>query len=48
VFSRTDAFLGYLMRRWDEGCHNAAQLTREIRAMGFAGSSVMVRRRVAA
>jgi transposase len=48
VFSRTDVFLGYLRRRWDEGCHNAAQLTREIQALGFAGSAVMVRRRVAA
>jgi transposase len=47
VTSRTDAFLGYLRRRWDEGCHNAAQLTREIRAMGFGGTAVMVRRRVA-
>ena len=47
VTSRTDAFLDYLRRRWDEGCHNAAQLTREIRAMGFGGTAVMVRRRVA-
>jgi transposase len=47
VTSRTDPFLDYLRRRWDEGCHNAAQLTREIRALGFSGSSVMVRRRVA-
>jgi transposase len=48
VSSRTDAFLGYLRRRWDEGCHNAAQLTREIQSLGFAGSAVMVRRRGAA
>src|SRR5262249_40960389 len=47
VFSRTDAFLGYLKSRWDEGCHNAARLTREIQAMGFGGTAVMVRRRVA-
>jgi transposase len=47
VTSRTDPFLDYLRRRWDEGCHNAAQLTREIRALGFAGTAVMVRRRVA-
>src|SRR5262249_34832699 len=46
VTSRTDAFLGYLRRRWDEGCHNAAQLTREIQALGFGGTAVMVRRRV--
>ena len=48
VSGRTDPFLGYLKRRWDEGCRNAAQLTREIQAMGFGGTSVMVRRRVAA
>src|SRR6516165_7881398 len=47
VTGRTDRFLDYLRRRWDEGCHNAAQLTREIRAMGFGGTAVMVRRRVA-
>jgi transposase len=47
VFSRTDAFLGHLKSRWDEGCHNAAQLTREIQALGFGGTAVMVRRRVA-
>jgi transposase len=47
VFSRTDRFLDHLRRRWDEGCRNAAQLTREIRAMGFGGTAVMVRRRVA-
>jgi transposase len=47
VTSRTDRFLDYPRRRWDEGCHNAAQLTREIQAMGFGGTAVMVRRRVA-
>jgi hypothetical protein len=26
--SRTDAFLDYPKRRWEEGCHNAAQLIR--------------------
>jgi transposase len=46
VTSRTDPFLDYLRARWDEGCHNAAQLTREIQAMGFGGTAVMVRRRV--
>jgi transposase len=45
--SRTDAFLDYLKRRWEEGCHNAAQLIREIQVLGFSGSSVMIRRRVA-
>jgi transposase len=47
VTSSTDPFIDYLRRRWDEGCHNAARLTEEIRALGFRGSSLMVRRRVA-
>ncbi|HEY2159361.1 MAG TPA: hypothetical protein VGH33_27290 [Isosphaeraceae bacterium] len=47
VTSRTNRFLDYLRRRWHEGCHNAAQLTRGIRAVGFGGAAVMVRRRVA-
>jgi transposase len=45
--SRTDPFVDSLRRRWDEGCHNAARLTEEIRALGFGGSYLMVRRRVA-
>jgi transposase len=47
VFSRTDPFLDYLKRRWEEGCHNAAQLTREVQALGYGGTAIMVRRRVA-
>ena len=42
VAPRTDAFLDYLRRRWDEGCHNAAQLTREIRACWGRPTSVSV------
>jgi transposase len=33
-----DPYRAYLMHRWGEGCHNASQLTREIRAMGYAHS----------
>jgi transposase len=33
----------YLRRRWDEGCHNAVQLWREIRERGFAGGTSTVR-----
>jgi len=36
-----DAYLG---RRWDEGCHNAAQLWRELRAQGFRGGVRSVER----
>jgi transposase len=46
--SLLDKFLVYLQRRWEEGCHSAAQLYREVRNQGFAGSQYMVRRRVAA
>ena len=30
-------FAGYLKRRWEEGCHNAAALWREIQAQGYRG-----------
>ncbi len=34
-----DPYVPYLLHRWDEGCRNASQLWREIRAMGYAQSS---------
>ena len=37
----------YLRRRWAEGCHSAARLWDELRARGFGGSAVTVRRHVA-
>lgn len=36
-------FEGYLRRRWDEGCRNAAQLWRELREQGFEGGSSILR-----
>jgi transposase len=33
----------YLDRRWEEGCHNASQLWREMRERGFAGRHSIVR-----
>jgi transposase len=36
-------FRGYLERRWQEGCHNTAQLWREIREQGYPGSRSTVR-----
>jgi transposase len=33
----------HLERRWREGCHNAAQLWRELRDQGFTGKSGTVR-----
>jgi transposase len=45
--SRTDPFVDYLRKRWNEGCQNAAQLMRELAAYGFKGSYCSVRRKVA-
>lgn len=38
-----DPFKGYLLRRWNEGCHNAAQLFREIQKQGYPGQITIVR-----
>lgn len=38
-----DTFVGYLRQRWEEGCHNAAQLWREIQQQGFAGCQSALR-----
>ena len=45
--SIVDPYAAHLQRRWREGCHNAAQLWREIRAQGFPGRAVIVRQWVA-
>jgi transposase len=45
--SRIDRHLAYLSRRWAEGCHNSAQLHREIRSKGYRGSGSSVRHFVA-
>ena len=37
-------FAAYLERRWQEGCHNSAQLWREIREQGFPGGQIAVYR----
>ncbi len=39
---RLAAFDAYLRRRWEEGCHNASQLFREIKAQGYPGSASYV------
>jgi len=43
-----DEFTDYLRRRWEQGCHSAARLYRELQMQGFGGSLYMVRRRVVA
>lgn len=45
--SRTDPHSDFLRKRWDEGCHNAAQLFRELKNQGISVSYCSVRRRVA-
>lgn len=42
--SALDRHLGYVERRWAEGCHNSAQLWRELRDQGFNGGYDIVRR----
>lgn len=42
-----DSALGDLRRRWNEGCRNARQLTRDLRDRGFLCSYGMVRRQTA-
>jgi transposase len=42
-----DPFTDYIRQRWEEGCHNAAQISRELMANGFEGSYYVIRRRVA-
>ena len=42
--SAVDVHAEYLRRRWNEGCHNAAQLWEEIRERGFRGQLRTVQR----
>ena len=41
------AYEGYLLRRWNEGCHNGRRLWRELRAAGYTCSETTVARFVA-
>lgn len=42
--SKLDKYLPYLRERWEQGCHNATELAREITAQGFRGADSLVRR----
>ena len=44
VKSFLDAFVHHLQQRFDAGCRNASQLWREVRDLGFTGSTKQVRR----
>jgi transposase len=39
-----DGFTTYLHQRWNQGCTDAAVLTKELKAQGYAGSDQTVRR----
>jgi hypothetical protein len=42
--SKIDPFREAVKERWESGCHNAAEIWRELSAQGFAGTSDLVRR----
>lgn len=41
--SSVEEYRRYLDRRWQEGCHNASQLWREMHELGFTGRHSIVR-----
>lgn len=41
--SRLDPFKRFLTDRYQDGCHNAARLCREVRRQGYAGGGTLVR-----
>lgn len=45
--SQLDPYQAYLLQRWNEGCHNAVQLRREIGSHGYSGGITQVRDYVA-
>ena len=44
---KVNVFAEYLQQRWNEGCHNASRLFREIQAKGYRGRRGMVAQLVA-
>ena len=36
--SKLDPYMSYIQQRWEAGCHNATQIWRELRELGFHGS----------
>ena len=44
---KVNEFGDYLQQRWNEGCHNATRLYKEIRDRGYSGKRAMVARFVA-
>jgi transposase len=44
--SLVDEHMGFIQKRWEEGCHNAHQIFRELRARGFPGGRTIVKERI--
>ena len=42
--SKLDPYMSYIQQRWEAGCHNASQIWRELRQLGFHGSRGLVAR----
>jgi len=40
--SLLDPYMDYIVKRWNEGCHNATHIWHEIKEMGFGGSRRIV------
>ena len=40
--SKLDPYMSYIQQRWESGCHNATQIWRELRQLGFHGSRGLV------
>ena len=40
--SKLDPYMSYIQQRWEAGCHNATQIWRELRQLGFHGSRGLV------
>jgi len=40
--SKLAPYVSYIQQRWDAGCHNASQIWRELRDLGFDGSRGLV------
>jgi transposase len=41
-----DPYTAFIQERWDEGCHNAYQLFRELRARGYPGGRTIMKERI--
>jgi len=42
--SKFDPYATYILKRWEEGCHNGLRLCEEIKAQGYTGSDRMLYR----